>query len=107
TYHVLAGATYLLVHNAACPLHGNDAVKECPLCRLNGTGERKAVDTVAEHKVGAEATRQRTSAPVNAMKNLVQPHDDGTGAAGAMVAGAFAIRLGTSAVKGVVRRFRR
>ncbi|MFD7449662.1 PA14 domain-containing protein [Kitasatospora sp. NPDC059827] len=106
TYHVRVGTEYLLVHNAACPLHGNDAVKECPLCRINGTGERKAVDPVAEHEVGAKSTREEASARVDVVDNLIHPQADPSGLGAAILAGAAAARLGHT-TRNVISRFRR
>ncbi|MFE9411692.1 PA14 domain-containing protein [Streptomyces sp. NPDC006704] len=97
TYHVRAGANYLLVHNAACPLHGNDAVKECPLCRLNNTGERTAVDSAAEIDAGVKTTRTESAAPIDALSNLAHVHTDPTGLTAAVVAGAAAARVGSAA----------
>ncbi|MEU1226626.1 PA14 domain-containing protein [Streptomyces sp. NPDC005828] len=108
TYHVRAGAHYLLVHNAACPLHPNDPVKECPLCQLNGGGEKRTVDTVGEHKAGADATRAQTSAPVQGLKTLTDSgHDlDPLGLNAAVTAGAGAMWLGNKATN-AFRKFRR
>ncbi|MFJ2865868.1 PA14 domain-containing protein [Kitasatospora sp. NPDC087314] len=106
TYHVRVGADSLLVHNSACPLHGNSPFKECPGCMINGTGERKAVDTVAEHEVGAKSTREESSARVDAVDTLSHAHLDPTGLTAAVVAGAAAARLGSAATN-ATRRLRR
>ncbi|MFJ8475933.1 PA14 domain-containing protein [Kitasatospora sp. NPDC094011] len=106
TYHVRVGAHFLLVHNVACPIHGPSPFTECVACRINGTGERKAVDTVAEHDVGATSTREETSSRVDAVDTLVHAHVDPTGLTAAVVAGAAAARVGIAA-KDATRRFRR
>ncbi|MFD7018637.1 PA14 domain-containing protein [Streptomyces sp. NPDC059928] len=76
TYRVGAGATYILVHNTACPVHGitgNPFTSTKPCTCPGGTVNDVAGHTAAELTSSTKATRDQAEAGGRAMEGVVHP----------------------------------